>query len=149
MVLCGCIPYLSQGYTYRKYGAAYNAGRYGTDKKDIKEILDFAYENKVDYVKFLELLVTEDLIKKDMYKFYLTLDSLLNEWKNELEKLKLEKVNLNEVVRRRVNRFEQKSIKLVETKDFIIEQKGEDVISEKHDKDFKSRSFTIDSDEDF
>ena len=36
-----------------------------------------------------------------------------------------------------------------ETKDFIIEQKGEDVISEKHDKDFKSRSFTIDSDEDF
>jgi len=55
-----------------------------TDKKDIKEILDFAYENKVDYVKFLELLVTEDLIKKDMYKFYLTLDSLLNEWKNEL-----------------------------------------------------------------
>ena len=55
-----------------------------TDKKDIEEILDFAYENKVDYVKFLELLVTEDLIKKDMYKFYLTLDSLLNEWKNEL-----------------------------------------------------------------
>ena len=36
-----------------------------------------------------------------------------------------------------------------ETKDFIIEQKGEDVISEQHDKDFKSRSFTIDSDEDF
>ena len=55
-----------------------------TDKKDIEEILDFAYENKVDYVKFLELLVTEDLIKKDMYKFYLTLDSLLNEWKDEL-----------------------------------------------------------------
>ena len=55
-----------------------------TDKKDIEEILDFAYENKVDYVKFLELLVTEDLIKKDMYKFYLTLDSLLNEWKDKL-----------------------------------------------------------------
>ena len=43
-----------------------------TDKKDIEEILDFAYENKVDYVKFLELLVTEDLIKKDMYKFYMS-----------------------------------------------------------------------------
>jgi len=57
---------------------------YNTSKTDIEEILDFAYENKVDYVKFLELLVTEDLIKKDMYKFYLTLDSLLNEWKNEL-----------------------------------------------------------------
>lgn len=55
-----------------------------TDKKDIEEILEFAYENKVDYVKFLELLVTEDLIKKDMYKFYLTLDSLLDEWKDKL-----------------------------------------------------------------
>lgn len=57
---------------------------YNTSKTDIEEILDFAYENKVDYVKFLELLVTEDLIKKDMYKFYLTLDSLLNEWKDKL-----------------------------------------------------------------
>ena len=55
-----------------------------TSKKDIEEILDFAYENKIDYVKFLELLVTEDLIKKGMYKYYLTLDSLLNEWKDEL-----------------------------------------------------------------
>ena len=36
-----------------------------------------------------------------------------------------------------------------ESTNFIIEQKGEDVISERHDKDFKSRSFTIDSDEDF
>lgn len=57
---------------------------YNTSKNDIEEILDFAYENKVDYVKFLELLVTEDLIKKDMYKFYLTLDSLLDEWKDKL-----------------------------------------------------------------
>ena len=55
-----------------------------TSKNDIKEILDFAYENKVDYIKFLELLVTEDLIEKGMYKFYLTLDSFLDEWKNEL-----------------------------------------------------------------
>ena len=36
-----------------------------------------------------------------------------------------------------------------ESTNFIIEQKGEDVISERHDKDFKSRSFTIDSDDDF
>ena len=57
---------------------------YNTSKNDIQEILDFAYENKVDYVKFLELLVTEDLIKKGMYKFYLTLDTLLDEWKDEL-----------------------------------------------------------------
>ena len=55
-----------------------------TSKEDIGEILDFAYENKVDYIKFLELLVTEDLIEKGMYKFYLTLDSLLDEWKDEL-----------------------------------------------------------------
>ena len=34
-----------------------------------------------------------------------------------------------------------------ESTQFIVDQKGEDVISEKHDKDFKSRSFTIDSDE--
>ena len=55
-----------------------------TSKKDIEEILDFAYENKVDYIKFLELLVTEDLIKQGMYKFYITLDSLLDEWKGKL-----------------------------------------------------------------
>ena len=36
-----------------------------------------------------------------------------------------------------------------ESTNFIIEQKGEDVISERHDKDFKSRSFTIDSDDEF
>ena len=34
-----------------------------------------------------------------------------------------------------------------ESTDFIIAQKGQDVISEKHDKDFKSRSFTIESDD--
>ena len=34
-----------------------------------------------------------------------------------------------------------------ESTDFIIKEKGEDVISEKHDKDFKSRSFTVESDE--
>lgn len=33
--------------------------------------------------------------------------------------------------------------------DFIISQKGEDVISEKHNKDFKNRSYTIESDEEF
>lgn len=34
-----------------------------------------------------------------------------------------------------------------ESTDFIISRRGEDVISEKHDKDFKSRSYTIESDE--
>ena len=55
-----------------------------TSKKDIGEILNFAYKNKIDYVKFLELLVTEDLIKKHMYEYYLTLNSILNDWKDEL-----------------------------------------------------------------
>lgn len=35
-----------------------------------------------------------------------------------------------------------------ESTDFIVNEKGEDVISEKHDKNFKSRPFTIDSEED-
>ena len=35
-----------------------------------------------------------------------------------------------------------------EATDFIIREKGEDVISEKHDKDFKTKSFTIESDDD-
>lgn len=34
-----------------------------------------------------------------------------------------------------------------ESTDFIIQQKGEDVISERHDKDYKAKSFTIESDE--
>lgn len=34
-----------------------------------------------------------------------------------------------------------------ESTEFIISQKGEDVISERHDKDYKSRSYTIESDE--
>ena len=39
---------------------------------------------------------------------------------SKIKKLKLEKVNLNEIVRRRVNRFEQKLINFIETKDFIV-----------------------------
>ncbi len=31
---------------------------------------------------------------------------------------------------------------------FIINEKGEDVISEKHDKDFKSKTYTLESEED-
>ncbi len=34
-----------------------------------------------------------------------------------------------------------------ESTEFIINQKGEDVISEKHDKDYKGRSYTIESEE--
>ena len=35
-----------------------------------------------------------------------------------------------------------------ESTDFIIDEKGEDVISERHDKDFKSKTYTLESDED-
>lgn len=34
-----------------------------------------------------------------------------------------------------------------ESTDFIISEKGEDVISERHDKDYKGRSYTIESEE--
>lgn len=34
-----------------------------------------------------------------------------------------------------------------ESTDFIVREKGEDVISERHDKDFKTRSYTIDNEE--
>ena len=34
-----------------------------------------------------------------------------------------------------------------EATDFIINEKGEDVISDRHDKDFKGRNFTIDSED--
>ncbi len=34
-----------------------------------------------------------------------------------------------------------------ESTDFILSEKGEDVISERHDKDFKNRSYTLDSDD--
>lgn len=36
---------------------------------------------------------------------------------------------------------------LGESCEFILTEKGEDVISEKHDKNFKSRNFTIESEE--
>ena len=35
-----------------------------------------------------------------------------------------------------------------ESTNFIIDQKGEDVISEKHDRDYKAKSFTLQSDAD-
>lgn len=34
-----------------------------------------------------------------------------------------------------------------ESTDFILTEKGEDVISERHDKDFKNRFYTLDSDD--
>ncbi|MDR2206717.1 MAG: PUR family DNA/RNA-binding protein [Flavobacteriaceae bacterium] len=34
-----------------------------------------------------------------------------------------------------------------ESVDFIFNEKGEDVISEKHDKDYKNRSFTMENDD--
>lgn len=43
--------------------------------------------------------------------------------------------------------FAQFGEMFTEASEFIIENKGEDVISERHDKDYKPKSFTIESDE--
>lgn len=58
---------------------------FNTTKDDIREILEFAYENDIDYIKFLELLVTEKLIEKAHYKYFFELNSLYEEWKNEFQ----------------------------------------------------------------
>ena len=44
----------------------------------------------------------------------------------------------------RYNSFEEM---FKDSTDFIVNEKGEDVISEKHDKDYKSKTFTIESDD--
>ncbi|SFI39479.1 DUF3276 family protein [Halpernia frigidisoli] len=43
--------------------------------------------------------------------------------------------------------FKQFGEMFTEASDFIIDNKGEDVISERHDKDFKAKTFTIDSED--
>ena len=58
---------------------------YNTSKEDIKEILEFAYQNDIDYIKFLELLVTEKLINNGHYKYFFELNSLYEDWKNEFQ----------------------------------------------------------------
>lgn len=58
---------------------------YNTSKEDIKEILEFAHQNDIDYIKFLELLVTEKLINNGHYKYFFELNSLYEDWKNEFQ----------------------------------------------------------------
>ena len=54
-----------------------------TSKEEIQAILDFAYKNNIDYIKFLELLITDKLI--NLYGYYYSLSSLYEEWKNEFK----------------------------------------------------------------
>lgn len=54
-----------------------------TSKEDIQAILDFAYENNIDYIKFLELLITDKLV--NLYGNYYKLSSLYEEWKDEFK----------------------------------------------------------------
>lgn len=54
-----------------------------TSKEEIQAILDFAYENKIDYIKFLELLITDKLV--NLYGYYYNLSSLYSEWKEEFK----------------------------------------------------------------
>ena len=70
----------------------------GAKPEDLREIL----ASNLEEAKSLTAL-TENLLKL-----------------SKIEKLKLEKVNLNEIVRRRINRFDQKLINFIETKDFIV-----------------------------
>ncbi|MBP7139357.1 MAG: radical SAM protein [Caldisericia bacterium] len=59
-----------------------------TDEKYINKIIEFAITYKVDYVKFLELLITEKLSK--FYNYYFETFSLENILKNEIELIKKE-----------------------------------------------------------
>mgnify|MGYP005887094147 CR=1 FL=1 len=54
-----------------------------TLKEEIQAILDFAYENKIDYIKFLELLITDKLV--NLYGYYYRLSSLYEDWKEEFK----------------------------------------------------------------
>lgn len=54
-----------------------------TTREEIQAILDFAYENGIDYIKFLELLITDKLIS--LYGYYYKLSSLYEEWKDEFK----------------------------------------------------------------
>ncbi|WP_291256109.1 radical SAM protein [Fusobacterium sp.] len=54
-----------------------------TSKEEIQAILNFAYENKIDYIKFLELLITDKLIS--LYGYYYKLSSLYEDWKEEFK----------------------------------------------------------------
>lgn len=54
-----------------------------TSRKEIQAILDFAYDNKIDYIKFLELLITDKLV--NLYSYYYKLSSLYEEWKDEFK----------------------------------------------------------------
>ena len=54
-----------------------------TSKEEIQAILDFAYENSIDYIKFLELLITDKLV--NLYGYYYKLSSLYEDWKEEFK----------------------------------------------------------------
>ena len=56
-----------------------------TGKDKIKEILDFALENNIDYIKFLELLVIEG--KENLYKYFTEIEQIEEIWKDKLKLL--------------------------------------------------------------
>lgn len=54
-----------------------------TGKEKIQEILNFGTENKIDYIKFLELLVIEG--KEDLYRYFTEIEQIEDEWRKELK----------------------------------------------------------------
>lgn len=54
-----------------------------TGKEKIREILEFGLENKIDYIKFLELLVIEG--KEKIYKYFTEIEQIEEVWKDELK----------------------------------------------------------------
>ena len=56
-----------------------------TGKDKIREILEFALQNNIDYIKFLELLVIEG--KEKLYKYFTEIEQIEEVWKDELKLL--------------------------------------------------------------
>ena len=63
-----------------------------TGKDKIREILEFALQNNIDYIKFLELLVIEG--KEELYKYFTEIEQIEEVWKDELKLLSKEIVSI-------------------------------------------------------
>ena len=71
-----------------------------TGKDKIREILEFALQNNIDYIKFLELLVIEG--KKELYKYFTEIEQIEEVWKDELKLL------LKDIPRRKLYLYKDK-----------------------------------------
>lgn len=72
-----------------------------SSKEEIEEIVNFGIENNVDYIKFLELLVTDKL--KEYFKYFLDVFSVEDILKSKLSSVK-------EDLRRKVFKYEETNL---------------------------------------